>query len=266
VPSRRASAMPEGAIRHARRLAAGAYPMALVAAVYAAMRRVEGLGVTPQRVHLCDLRDREVALFGIHTPGGLVTPSEWFAAHGNRALDALCAFPYATFVLVCVACAGWLYARDYDRMVRFAWCFFALNVTGFVTYHLYPAAPPWYFLAHGCTVDAAALPSEGPALARFDAWTGVPYFAHMYAGSSAVFGAMPSLHVAYSLLVVVEGWSLMSRAWRACAGAFFALMCFAAVYLDHHWVQDVVAGAACCLLVTAGARVVTATPTPSPVL
>ena len=28
-------------------------------------------------------------------------------------------------------------------MRRFAWTFFFLNVAGFLTYHLYPAAPPW---------------------------------------------------------------------------------------------------------------------------
>lgn len=258
--------MAEGAVRHARRIVAGAYPMALVALLYAAMRRVEDLGVSPARVHDCDLRARELALFGIATASGRVTPGEWLAAHGCRALDALCAVPYATFVLVCVACAGWLYARDYRRMARFAWCFFALNLIGFATYHVYPAAPPWYFHAHGCAVDVTTRPSAGPALARVDAWSGVPYFARMYAGSSAVFGAMPSLHVAYALLVVLEGWSLMTRAWRAAAVSFFVLMGFAAVYLDHHWVQDVLAGAACSVLVAAAARIVTAAPAPSPVL
>ncbi|MGH7436990.1 MAG: phosphatase PAP2 family protein, partial [Polyangiaceae bacterium] len=233
-----------------------AYPIALVGAAYGAMSRIRNLGVTEQRVHLCDLRAREIALFGISTPEGRVTPSDWFAAHHCRLADALCALPYATFVLVCVACALWLYVRDYERMVRFGWCFLALNLIGFASYHLYPAAPPWYFHAHGCAVETSALPSEGPALARFDAWTGVPYFARMYARSSAVFGAMPSLHVAYALLVVVEGWRFLSRSWRACAVAFFALMCFAAVYLDHHWVQDVVAGAACTLLVATGARTI----------
>jgi membrane-associated phospholipid phosphatase len=244
---------------HARRVARGAYPMGLVAVLYAAMRRVQNVGVSPDRVHLCDLHAREVALFGVPMNGVRVTPNDWWLAHPARALDALCAVPYATFIVVCIVFAAWLYGRDYDRMVRFAWCFFALNVVGFLTYHLYPAAPPWYFHAHGCTVDIAAAASEGPALARFDAWAGVPYFARMYASSSAVFGAIPSLHVAYALLVALEGWSVFSPAWRAASSAFFALMCFAAVYLDHHWVEDVLAGAACSLAVAFVARTVTST-------
>lgn len=250
-------AVAETTASHARRLLGGAYPMGLAALLYVAMRKVQNVGVSESSVHLCDLRAREMALFGVTVNGTRVTPNDWWLAHPRGWLDALCALPYATFILVCVACAAWLYGRDYARMVRFAWCFLALNVVGFALYHLYPAAPPWYFHAHGCTVDTLTRPSEGPALARFDAWTGVPYFARMYSGSSAVFGAMPSLHVAYALLVVLEGWSLFTATWRAASAGFFALMCFAAVYLNHHWVQDVVAGAACSLAVAVGARAVT---------
>ena len=43
--------------------------------------------------------------------------------------------------------------------------------------------------------------------------------------------------------------------WRAACVAFFALMCFSAVYLDHHWVLDAIAGIAYCTLVVAVARV-----------
>ena len=57
------------------------------------------------------------------------------------------------------------------------WSFFVLNIAGFVTYHLYPAAPPWYFHLHGCTVDLAAPASAGPNLTRVDAWLGISYFA-----------------------------------------------------------------------------------------
>jgi membrane-associated phospholipid phosphatase len=128
-----------------------------------------------------------------------------------------------------------------------------------VTYHLYPAAPPWYFHQYGCHVDVGAHASEGAALARVDARLGIPYFAGMYGRASDVFGAMPSLHVAYALLVVLEGWSLMERPWRVASAGFFVLMCFSAVYLDHHWVLDVLAGITYCGAVVAVARLVTRT-------
>jgi membrane-associated phospholipid phosphatase len=246
----------------AKKLFLGVYPVALVGLLYDSMRVVENVGVSPARVHLCDLRAHELALFGVSMDGGRATLHDWFQAHPSRALDALCAFPYATFVFVCVGFAVWLYFHDYGRMVRFAWCFLALNIAGFVTYHLYPAAPPWYYHAHGCAIDVMAHASAGPALARVDARLGIPYFAGMYGRSSDVFGAMPSLHVAYAFIVVLEGWAILRLPWRIASVAFFVLMFFSSVYLDHHWVLDGIGGMTYCAIVVAVARWVTRTSAP----
>jgi hypothetical protein len=243
-----------------KKLFLGVYPLGLVGLLYMSMKVVQNVGLSEQRVHLCDLRACELALFGISAGGHRFTPSDWFQAHPSNLLDRICAIPYATFIFVCFGCAVWLYFRDYRRLVRFAWCFFALNVAGFVTYHLYPAAPPWYYHAHGCQVDMLARASEGPNLARVDAWLGVHYFAGMYGRASDVYGAMPSLHVAYALIVAVEGWATFRNEWRIASILFFALMCFAAVYLDHHWVLDAVAGITYCLCVVAIARFLTRRP------
>jgi hypothetical protein len=254
----------------AKKLLLGVYPLGLVGLLYEAMKPLESLGVTPGRVHLCDLRAAELWVFGVGAGASRVTLHDRMQAHPSAVLDALCALPYGTFLFVCVACAVWLYLRDYPRMVRFGWCFFALNVVGFATYHVYPAAPPWYFHVHGCTIDLAARASEGANLARVDAWTGVPFFAGMYGRASDVFGAVPSLHVAYALLVVLLGWPTFSPAWRAATLSFLLVMSFAAVYLDHHWVLDVIAGAAYCVVVVAASGVVvrmlgrTESPTPAP--
>src|SRR5258708_5270193 len=229
-----------------KKLLLGAYPVGLVGVLYSAMKVVQNLGVNSRSVHLCDLRAYEIALFGVRMNGERVTLHDWFQAHTSLLLDVVCSVPYATFMFVCFACAVRLYFADYPRMVRFAWCFFALNVAGFVTYHVYPAAPPWYFHTHGCRVDLLAHASEGPNLARVDALLGVSYFAGMYGRASDVFGAMPSLHVAYALIVVLEGWSVFGNAARAASILFFVLMCFSAVYLDHHWVLDAGAGVLYC--------------------
>jgi hypothetical protein len=240
-----------------KKLLLGIYPLGLVGLLYDAMRVIESVGVSAEAVHLCDLRSYELALFGVPMGGRRVTLHDWFQAHPSPVLDVLCAVPYATFIFVCLACAVWLYRRDYPTMVRFGWCFLLLNVAGFATYHLYPAAPPWYFHAHGCTVDIGAHASEGPALARVDALLGVDYFAGMYGRASDVFGAMPSLHCAYAFLVVLEGWATFGKAGRAAAIGFFLWMCFSAVYLDHHWVLDAVAGVVYCAAVVGGMRAVT---------
>jgi hypothetical protein len=241
-----------------RRFLVGVYPLALVGLLYSVMKVFQNAGVSPSTIHLCDLRRHELALFGLMTRGGRrITLHDWFQAHPSRILDLLCAIPYGTFIFVCIACAAWLYARDYVAMKRFTWSFFVLNVAGFATYHLYPAAPPWYFHAHGCRIDMLAPASEGPNLARVDAMLHMRYFAGMYGRASDVFGAMPSLHVAYPLLVAIEGWHTFGPGLRAASVAFYGSMCFAAVYLDHHWVLDVVAGSAYCVAVAAAMHTVT---------
>jgi membrane-associated phospholipid phosphatase len=237
-----------------RKLFLGVYPLGLVGVLYTLMKGVQNVGLSPATVHVCDLREHEIALFGITEGGHRITVQDWFQAHPSAVLDVLCAVPYATFIFVCIGCAVWLYVRDYPAMIRFGWSFFALNIAGFATYHLYPAAPPWYYHAYGCHVDMLARASEGPNLARVDALVHVPYFAGMYGRASDVFGAMPSLHVAYPLLVFIEGWASFRPSARIAAGAFYLAMCFSAVYLDHHWVLDVVVGTAYCLIVALAAR------------
>jgi membrane-associated phospholipid phosphatase len=67
-----------------------------------------------------------------------------------------------------------------------------------------------------------------------------------------VFGAIPSLHVVYPFLAMVYGWKL--RRFRWVAAAYFVLVCFAAVYLNHHYLLDLFVGVAIALAVMAAAR------------
>jgi hypothetical protein len=225
-----------------KKLFFGLYPLGVVAVLYDGMRFVKNVGVSAADVHLCDLRLVEIRYFGVVIDGRATTVHDWFQAHAMLPFDLLFSIPYATFLFAYIGTAIFLWSRDFRALVRFAWCFLVLNLAGFVTYHLYPAAPPWYFHAHGCAVDLGAAASEGPNLARVDRWLGVSYFHGMYGRASDVFGAMPSLHVAYPLLILVEGWRWFGTFCRALSIAFFCTMCVAAVYLDHHWVLDVVVG------------------------
>ncbi len=225
-----------------KRLYLGAYPIAMVALLYDGMRYVKNVGVSPERVHDCDLRAAELALFGFTADGQRMTPGDWFYAHHTTALDVYCAFPYGTFIFACLVAGTVLYFRDYPAVQRFAWIFFLMNVAGFVTYHVFPAAPPWYYHAHGCEISMTAMPSAGLRLEHVDEVLGISYFKGMYGRSSDLYGAVPSLHVAYPLLILVEGWKSFGRPGRVISAVYCASMTFAAVYLDHHWVIDVVLG------------------------
>lgn len=234
-----------------KELLVGLYPFALVAIFFDGMRPIQRLGLSESRVLLCDLREVERTFFGLTTAGGeRITLHDYFYVHHWPAIDLLCAIPYATFILACVVCALYLHRTDRPAMLRFAWGFFLLNVAGFITYHLLPAAPPWYFHAHGCQVDLATRASEGPALMRVDAMLGVSYFKGMYGKASSVFGALPSLHCAYPLLIVIQGFRTFGWKLRVAAVLFYAWMVFSAVYLDHHWVLDALLGSLYAVLVS----------------
>src|SRR6266568_2560243 len=83
------------------------------------------------------------------------------------------------------------------------------------------------------------------AAQRFDALLGTRFFDEMYARGVDVFGAYPSLHVAYPLIAAILAFRLAELRWaRWPAVLFFLLMCLSAVYLQHHYVTDVVLGVA----------------------
>jgi hypothetical protein len=213
-----------------------------VAWSYDAMRFFKEVGLSVDRVALCNLRELERTLFGITYDGQRITLQDFFYAHHSVAADIYFAIPYCIFIYVAMGYGIYLFIKDQRACQRYAWSFFTLNIVGFVTYHVLPAAPPWYFHKFGCMVDLAAHSSEGPALARVDALFHMSYFNAFYGRASEVYGAIPSLHVAYPLLIVFEGWRRHSKALRALTVFYFASMCVAAVYLDHHWVIDILCG------------------------
>src|ERR1700754_2660473 len=83
------------------------YPIGLVGLLYDGMRPLQRLGLTPERVHVCDVRALEARLFGFDVDGARLTLHDWFRVHHWPALDLLCAFPYATFILVSFVCAAY---------------------------------------------------------------------------------------------------------------------------------------------------------------
>lgn len=226
-----------------RKLYVGLFPFCVVAAVYDAMRVIKYLGITAERIHICDLRAYELALFGVGSGPGRVTLEDYFLVHRSDIADLFFAVPYGMFIFVSLVFGVYLFTKSFVAIQRYGWTFLCLNIAGFVTYHVYPSAPPWYYhLTHSCLADLTAHASEGTHLANVNRIIGVNYFSSFYGRSSDVFGAVPSLHVAYPALIVIEGWPFFRALGRGLSVLFWASMCGAAVYLDHHYVIDVLLG------------------------
>ena len=254
-----------------RRLARIAFPFLLWALVYDSMRWYADLIRSPV-IHLREPYAFDLRFFGIHTARGELTPCEWLQIHTSKALDLVCGLAYTPFFFIgeSVVLALYLFVKGQTRLAeRFAWVFVWSNFLGFSLYYIYPAAPPWYVAAHGFVADLSVHASPAGAI-RFDRLVGLPIMQGFYGKSADVFGAIPSLHVVYPMLALIYGFRLPR--FRIVAVVYFFLVCFSAVYLDHHYLVDLLVGYVDALLVMALFRVlfgpvetaVEASPAPQP--
>jgi membrane-associated phospholipid phosphatase len=216
-------------------------PCIVTGAIYDSLRYVLVQGTTG-RIHIAEPYELERAWFGV---GGL-TLNEVFAVHHWAIADLASGLAYLFYVAEYLALAILLFfIGNITRAATFARAFFVVSVTGFITYFIYPAAPPWYVTAYGVgPARMNILPSPGAAQ-RFDALLGTHIFTSVYSQGVEVFGAIPSLHVAYPFMALLLAWKTRELGWARWPTAFFsALVCFAAVYLQHHYVIDVLIGLA----------------------
>jgi membrane-associated phospholipid phosphatase len=226
----------------AGRFALLASPFLAAAAAYEVLRTVEPLH---GRIRVAELRQLDALFFPL---GGGRTLSDAIAGAQHPALDVVCGLTYLLFMAEVVVLAVYYFFRDRRRMLMLSLGFFVVNVAGWLVWLAYPAAPPWYADAHGFGPAVARTASDPAALARVDATLGVPLFATIYAQSAFVFGAMPSLHVSYATLAALVSYP-RGGGLRVGTLAFLASIAYSAVYLRHHYVVDVAAGALLALLV-----------------
>ena len=192
-------------------------------------------------VRVDELYHAELAWFGIDTSAGRQILPWLLADYTHPVLDFICGLAYLLYLPQTFVVAAILYFVDRRRMTVLGLSFLLVNILGLITYLVYPAAPPWYVQTYGlgpAVLDAA--PSSAGA-ARFDALLGVSVFEQFYSRSANVFGAMPSLHCAYPTVVFAAVWR-MKISWALATGLFALLVMFSALYLQHHYVWDVVVG------------------------
>jgi len=198
--------------------------------------------------------------FGIETANGRLLPSQWLQIHTNPSLDVLTSLAYLIFIPVFLGVALFfrfgLAKMENNRLNQenitkkvhaLMWGMFWLNLLCCSTYYWYPAAPPWYVEQYGLgPAQLDIVPSAAGAL-RFDDMFGVNLFKEIYAKCPNPFGAIPSGHVAFPMLCLYFAFKLNSL--RVFCSLFFLLIAFSAVYLNHHYVLDVLWGTAYGLLV-----------------
>lgn len=159
--------------------------------------------------------------------------SGWF-----RLMSLYCNIVYLTqlFGVPVILMIQWLRGETvlFRRMV---WSLSALHAMSLFIYLSYPAAPPWWVYENGFTQpgEMNSMPRE---FARGSALAGLFHL------SPNRFAAIPSLHGAYPLLLtLVLGIHGCSARWVALAGLYAISMWFACVFLNQHYIVDLLIGA-----------------------
>lgn len=170
----------------------------------------------------------------LYEPGAL----PWWAV--------VCWVVYMSHFFATPLLAGVLWKLDRWRFRRFAVSVGALAVLGCATYMLFPAAPPWLASEHGLIGETVRVIPEIWGQLGVPAQFGVVGTSYRYANDVA---AVPSLHAAYSLLIVLELWPrapwrrpAVRAAVRGLLVAYPLMMGFALVYGGEHYVVDLLLG------------------------
>ena len=124
---------------------------------------------------------------------------------------------------------------------RYVACVALLAGMAFVTFALFPAAPPWLASRMGELDQTTRLigPISGHMPFLAFSFEGLYERGSEYANPVA---AVPSLHAAYTLLITLFLWRSAARWARALLAAYPLAMAFALVYTAEHYVFDILLG------------------------
>jgi len=140
------------------------------------------------------------------------------------------------FVTLLVAALLWRFA--YPRFRRFRTLVVALATAGFVTYVLFPAVPPWLAAYQGRIAPVHRI------IAEIWGHTGVHPAVALFENHDQFYNqvaAIPSLHAAYPLLLLLFFWR-DGRWARLGLGVYVLAMAWALVYTGEHYFADVLVG------------------------
>jgi hypothetical protein len=173
--------------------------------------------------------------------------------------------------------AAVLWKRNHERFQRFIFLYVSLTFVGYIGYVFYPAMPPWMAAQAGVATTvppllASAAPSylAAPSVPSYllapagyqGATTRIVPLVWQHVGlkaAAALFtkgdafanniAAMPSLHAAYPMLILLFFWRRASRLARVLLVGYVLAMAFSLVYTGEHFVADEMAGWACAIAV-----------------
>ncbi|KAI8820683.1 uncharacterized protein EV422DRAFT_59453 [Fimicolochytrium jonesii] len=115
------------------------------------------------------------------------------------------------------------------------------NLLGVLTQLLFPTAAPWYNDMYGFAPADYSMPGSPGGLARVDKILGTHMYTSAFNNSPLVFGAMPSLHSGFAVLIMLFAMH-MSRRQGSVLMIYVCWQWWATMYLRHHYMVDLFVG------------------------
>ena len=201
--------------------------------VYESLRGIaDDLGAV---AHTGDLIAAESAIFGGHVPT-LVLQQAWWQGSASW-YDVFFTILYFMHFVLPLVCAFWLWVRRPPVYWQFISSLIVLCLSGFVTYILFPATPPWLAARQGELDPVVKVIDQ--TLMLFPNHMTISSFYHNLNPNPVA--AMPSLHAAFPWLVfLIIKQELGKRAWPLlwyCLALWTGI-----VYMGEHYIIDAVAG------------------------
>jgi membrane-associated phospholipid phosphatase len=223
-----------GRLRTVARVVIDWAPLFFILAAYDSLRGQADkwfpINVTPQ-IHA------DQFLFGGTVPTVQLQHALFTPGHPH-VWDYAAFFVYLTHFFAALFVAALLWKFAYPRFRRFAALIVAVSFSAFATYALFPAAPPWLASQTHDLAPTAKIVDE--------IWThlGLQNGASLLSArghEANPVAAIPSLHAAYTLLLMLFFWRSAGR-WRWLLPLYPLAMAFSLVYTGEHYVIDILLG------------------------
>jgi membrane-associated phospholipid phosphatase len=207
-------------------------------------------GGTTARAHLHPPLDADKAMFG-----GTV-PTTWLQEHfydPGKAhwYDVVATFVYLSHFVVSLGLAVVLWCVGYTVFRRYLAVLVTLTLAALATYVLYPAVPPWMAGVNGELPPVHRVVEKTLGIVGGDTVSSAVERGAAYSNPVA---AMPSLHAAIPMMLLLFFWPLVRRTGRVVLVAYALTMALTLVYSGEHYVVDVLVGWAYAAVVVLTAR------------
>ncbi len=166
---------------------------------------------------------------------------EWFAVIISAAAQVI--YFSHIFLFPCLMLYWWLrsafFKENRATFTRHLVAFTILNISAILCYVILPVAPPWWVSLYGVAQPTAELVAQTNMTQAMDG----ALVQRMIGTAATWFGAVPSLHGAYPVLLWLLARREGGRLFLTLLALYGAMMWAATVVLNQHYLIDLLAGA-----------------------